>query len=92
MKYECLPKLILFSEASLKRVLAEYLARYQTERNHQGKQNILLFPDPPAACPHDSASSRRFAQALRTRCMIFDHTPNNFFNIKDIAALALMNN
>ena len=44
VKQECLSKLILFSEASLKRVLAEYLAHYHTERNHQGKRNLLLFP------------------------------------------------
>jgi len=67
VKHECLPKLILFSEASLKTVLAEYLARYQTERNHQGKQNILLFPDPTAACPHDSPviCKRRFGGSLK---------------------------
>jgi hypothetical protein len=46
VKQECLSKLILFSEASLKRVLAEYLAHYHTERNHQGKRNLLLFPAP----------------------------------------------
>lgn len=44
VKQECLSKLILFSEASLKRVLAEYLHHYHFERNHQGKQNLLLFP------------------------------------------------
>jgi transposase InsO family protein len=43
VKQECLSKLILFSESSLKRVLAEYLAHYHTERNHQGKHNLLLF-------------------------------------------------
>lgn len=32
------------SGASLKGVLAEYLAHYHTERNHQGKRNLLLFP------------------------------------------------
>jgi transposase InsO family protein len=44
VKQECLSKLILFSEASLKRVLADYLTHYHAERNHQGKQNVLLFP------------------------------------------------
>jgi putative transposase len=53
VKQECLSKLILFSEASLKRVLADYLTHYHAERNHQGKQNVLLFParadtSPPA--------------------------------------------
>ena len=46
VKQECLSKLILFNEASLRRVLAEYLEHYHTERNHQGKRNVLLFPAP----------------------------------------------
>jgi putative transposase len=28
----------------LKRALSEYLAHYHGERNHQGKDNVLLFP------------------------------------------------
>jgi putative transposase len=45
-KQECLSKLILFGENSLRRVLTEYLAHFHCERNHQGKGNILLFPEP----------------------------------------------
>ncbi len=44
VKVECLSKLILFGEASLRRALREYLLHYHHERNHQGKDNILLFP------------------------------------------------
>ncbi len=44
VKDECLSKLILFGERSLRRSLASYLAHYHGERNHQGKGNILLFP------------------------------------------------
>ena len=44
VKVECLSKLILFGEASLRRALREYLVHYHRERNHQGKDNILLFP------------------------------------------------
>ncbi|MCP4287474.1 MAG: transposase family protein [Gammaproteobacteria bacterium] len=44
VKYECLSKLILFGEKSLRRALCEYLLHFHTERNHQGKDNILLFP------------------------------------------------
>jgi len=54
VKQECLSKLILFSETSLKRVLADYLAHYHAERNHQGKQKALLFPAPADACPRGS--------------------------------------
>jgi transposase InsO family protein len=44
VKEECLSKLILFGEASLRRVLNEFLEHFHTERNHQGKGNVLLFP------------------------------------------------
>ena len=44
VKEECLSKLILFGENSLRRVVSEYLAHYHGERPHQGKGNVLLFP------------------------------------------------
>lgn len=37
-------KLILFGERALRRALQNYLAHYHDERNHQGKNNVLLFP------------------------------------------------
>ena len=46
VKEECLSKLILFGEASLKRALTEFQEHYHAERNHQGKGNKLLFPRP----------------------------------------------
>ena len=47
VKEECLSNLILFGEASLRRALREYVTHYHTERNHQGKSNVLLFPSGP---------------------------------------------
>ena len=44
VKDECLSKLILFGEKSLRRALCEYLIHFHTERNHQGKDNVVLFP------------------------------------------------
>ena len=44
VKEEALSKLILFGEASLRRTLSQYLVYFHTERNHQGKGNVLLFP------------------------------------------------
>ena len=44
VKDGCLSKLILFGETSLRRALHEYLIHYHAERNHQGKDNVLLFP------------------------------------------------
>jgi transposase InsO family protein len=45
VKGECVRKLILFGEGSLRRALTEYVTHYHSERNHQGKGNILLFPE-----------------------------------------------
>src|SRR6516164_2136245 len=44
VKEECLSKLILFGEASLRRALTAFLDHYHQERNHQG--NLVLFPAP----------------------------------------------
>ena len=43
VKEECLSKVILFGERSLRRALSEYVDHYHEERNHQGKGNVLLF-------------------------------------------------
>ena len=44
VKEECLSKLILFGEGSLRRALREFEGHFHGERNHQGKGNVLLFP------------------------------------------------
>ena len=44
VKDEALSRMILFGERSLRHVLHEYVAHYRHERNHQGKDNALLFP------------------------------------------------
>ena len=44
VKGECLSKLILFGEASLRRALTEFVDHFHEERNHQGRGNVLLFP------------------------------------------------
>lgn len=44
VKEDCLSKLILFGESSLKQALQQYGVHYHEERNHQGKENQLLFP------------------------------------------------
>jgi transposase InsO family protein len=53
VKQECLSKLVLFGEASLRSVLGEFVELFHTERNHQGKGNLLLFPT------NDKTDSRR---------------------------------
>src|SRR5262249_7926052 len=42
VKEECLSRVILFGEASLRHVLTQYIEHYHHERNHQGKGNVLL--------------------------------------------------
>src|SRR5215472_13276251 len=44
VKEECLSRLILFGERSLRHVLTQYMEHFHHERNHQGKGNVLLFP------------------------------------------------
>ena len=44
LREECLSKLILFGEASLRAVLSNYVLHFHSERNHQGKGNVILFP------------------------------------------------
>ena len=44
VKEECLSKVILVGERSLRRALSEYVEHFHAERNHQGKGNVLLFP------------------------------------------------
>jgi putative transposase len=44
VKEECLSKVILFGERSLRRALSNFVNHFHAERNHQGKGNVLLFP------------------------------------------------
>ena len=37
VKEECLSKVVLFGERSLRRALSEYVEHFHAERNHQGK-------------------------------------------------------
>ncbi len=59
VKQECLSRLILFGESSLRRALADFIEHYHSERNHQGKGNLLLFP---------ALVSTRSAQRHTIRC------------------------
>jgi putative transposase len=44
VKEECLDRLILLGERHLRRALAEFVAHYHTERNHQSLGNELMEP------------------------------------------------
>ena len=58
VKEECLSKLILFGEGSLRRALEAFEAHYHGERNHQGMGNVVLFPGSEMATPKRGASIR----------------------------------
>ena len=69
VKQECLSRLILFGERSLQRALSEFIAHYHSERNHQGKQNVLLFPAPAPARHRPTIRCReRLGGLLRYYC------------------------
>jgi len=44
IKEECLERMLLFGENSLRTAVREYLAHYHAERNHQGLGNRLIVP------------------------------------------------
>ena len=44
IKEECLERVILFGERHLRRTIAEFVAHYHAERNHQGIRNELIQP------------------------------------------------
>ena len=58
VKEECLSR-ILFGESSLRRALEQYIVHYHEERNHQGKDNRILFPS--------QTEARRNRGAVRCR-------------------------
>lgn len=71
VKQECLSKLVLFGEASLRRALGEFVEHFHAERNHQGKGNILPFPSdaPTQSRPQRSVVCReRLGGLLKYYC------------------------
>ena len=62
VKEECLSKLILFGEGPLRRALTEFVEHHHSERSHQGKGNVLLFPT--KLQPFDSEGSVECRQLL----------------------------
>lgn len=51
IRSECLDRLILVGEASLRRALEAYVEHYRLERNHQGLSNRLIEPAEPSPDP-----------------------------------------
>ncbi len=67
VKEECLGRLILFGERSLRYALRNYVSHYHAERNHHGVGNKLLFPndvtaanDEPIQCQERLGGTLKF--------------------------------
>ncbi len=61
IKESCLNRMILFGEQLLHRATHEFLAHYHRERNHQGLDNQLIFPN---NSPANSSTSIECRQRL----------------------------
>jgi putative transposase len=48
IKTECLDRMVPLGEGHLRRAIAEYMAHYHHERNHQGLGNALIDGEPLA--------------------------------------------
>ena len=59
VKEECLDRLILFGEASLRHALGEYVAHFHRERSHQGLENCIPFPADDSAGQSDGPIERK---------------------------------
>jgi transposase InsO family protein len=67
LKSECLDRLILFGERSLRNAVNQYLEHYHTERPHQGMGNRLLEPfDQPTTADGKIESTERLGGLLRS--------------------------
>jgi hypothetical protein len=73
VKEECLSKLILFGEPSLKRALHHYEKHYHLERNHQGKDNLLLLPLPTRTGRSRKHGKLRCRQRLGGLLKYYEH-------------------
>ncbi len=65
IKHECLDKMIFIGQASLRRAVAEFMAHYHGERNHQGLDNRIIRP-----CSVDAANEGRIHRRQRLGGML----------------------
>jgi putative transposase len=66
IKEECLERIIFFGEKSLQNAVADFLAHYHKERNHQGLNNQLIQPGNEVGCiTGDVACRERLGGMLR---------------------------
>jgi transposase InsO family protein len=70
VKEECLDRMILIGQGSLRRAIAEFLAHYHAERNHQGMGNRVIQA---GARPLTSVGSIRRRQRLGGMLSFYHH-------------------
>ncbi len=58
IKEECLERIIFFGEKSLQNAVADFLAHYHQERNHQGLNNQLIQPGNEVGCTTGEVACR----------------------------------
>lgn len=75
---ECLSRLILFGEASVRRALDEFLKHYHHERDHQGNK-ILLFPAARRS-PDQPPLNVTSGQVV---CLTFSNLPHGLFDLTE---------
>ena len=66
IKSECLDRMILFGEDSLRRTLREYCAHHHTERPHQGLGNELIHGDADVSAHGAVVETERLGGLLRS--------------------------
>ena len=67
LKSECLNRLILFGENSMRNTVGQDLAHYQAERPHQGLDNELIVPfEQPPVSDAKVESNERLGGLLRS--------------------------
>jgi putative transposase len=64
IKEECLTRVIPFGERHLRRTIAEFIAHYHGERNHQGLDNELIDGAPPVNGGHRIRCRQRLGGLL----------------------------
>jgi len=64
IKESCLERLVVFGEQSLRRAIEEFVVHYHHERNHQGLDNELIFPELAATDPSAPIERRQRLGAM----------------------------
>jgi len=69
IKEECLDRMILFGDRSLRNAAQEFISHYHAERNHQGLNNRIIVPGDELRCTTGKIACReRLGGMLRYYC------------------------